>query len=121
MTRSPSAAAVGPNGVGPWQNEEARSSIDRRIRNRRFRVIPVLLPGHTDEPRTMPPFLRRYAACDLRAGLDDHHEFARLLAGIHACGHHIRGDVEPAMARFRASGENGLPPAGSPLAVVRTI
>jgi hypothetical protein len=49
-------------------------------------VIPVLLPGHTVNPRTMPPFLGRYAACDLRTGLDSNHEFTRLLAGVHACG-----------------------------------
>lgn len=92
MTHSMSCLVLlGANGLGSWQSEEARSSIEQRVHNRRFRMIPVLLPGHTGEPRAMPPFLRRYAACDLRAGLDNHHEFARLLAGIHACGRPVSG------------------------------
>jgi hypothetical protein len=41
---------VGPSGTGPWQNEEMRAAIQRRVEERRagecpFRVIPVLLPG----------------------------------------------------------------------------
>ena len=41
------AVFVGPSGFGPWQNEEMRAAIDRRVRDtgRDFRVIPVLLPG----------------------------------------------------------------------------
>src|SRR5262245_26690564 len=36
---------VGPGGIGPWQHEEMRVAIDRRVTRRDFRVIPVLLPG----------------------------------------------------------------------------
>jgi len=41
------AVFVGPSGFGPWQSEEMRAAIDQRVRDsgRRFRVIPVLLPG----------------------------------------------------------------------------
>jgi hypothetical protein len=41
------AVFVGLSGFGPWQNEEMRAAIDQRVRDsgRRFRVIPVLLPG----------------------------------------------------------------------------
>ena len=41
------AVFVGPSGLGPWQNEEMRSAIDRRVADSagRLRVIPVLLPG----------------------------------------------------------------------------
>lgn len=41
------AVFVGPSGFGPWQNEEMHAAIDRRVRasDRRFRIIPVLLPG----------------------------------------------------------------------------
>jgi hypothetical protein len=28
--------------VGPWQNEEMRAALAKRVRNRSFRVIPVL-------------------------------------------------------------------------------
>ena len=41
------AVFVGPEGLGPWQKEEMRVAINRRVRDneQRFRVIPVLLPG----------------------------------------------------------------------------
>jgi hypothetical protein len=44
------AVFVGPSGTGPWQNEEMRAAIQRRVEEGRggerpFRVIPVLLPG----------------------------------------------------------------------------
>jgi hypothetical protein len=44
------AVFVGPSGTGPWQHEEMRVAIERRVDARRagerpFRVIPVLLPG----------------------------------------------------------------------------
>src|SRR6266508_211673 len=41
------AVFIGPSGTGPWQNEEMRTAIDRRVSesNGHFRVIPVLLPG----------------------------------------------------------------------------
>jgi len=97
MTHSMSCLVLfGSAGLGPWQGEEARSSIDQRVRNHRFRVIPVLLPGHSGQAHTMPLFLRRYAACNLRAGLDSDHEFAQLLASIHACGRLATADPEPA-------------------------
>jgi hypothetical protein len=41
------AVFVGPEGLGPWQTEEMRLAINRRVCDsaQRFRVIPVLLPG----------------------------------------------------------------------------
>ena len=44
------AVFLGPKGLGAWQNEEMRSALATRVRNRSFRVIPVLLPG-SFEPR----------------------------------------------------------------------
>ena len=32
---------IGPSGIGPWQNEEMRASIDRRVGKGDFRVVPV--------------------------------------------------------------------------------
>ena len=43
--------------LGPWQNEEMRTALARRVKNRSYRVIPVLLPGGAE------------------AGLDDLSEF----------------------------------------------
>lgn len=77
------AVFIGPSGLGPWQNEEMRSALDRRVHDQSFRVIPVLLPG--DDPKamvTLPSFLSRLTYVDFRAGLDDQEAFHRLLAGI---------------------------------------
>jgi TIR domain len=38
------AVFLGPKGLGAWQNEEMREALDDRVRNKSFRVIPVLLP-----------------------------------------------------------------------------
>jgi len=77
------AVFLGPNGLGPWQNEEMRSALDRRVRDQSFRVIPVLLPGDAPTaPVTLPSFLSRLTYVDFRAGLDDHDAFSRLLTGI---------------------------------------
>ena len=54
------AVFVGTSDFGPWQNEEMRASIDRRVRDsgRLFRVIPVLLPGAKRAERSsLPTFL----------------------------------------------------------------
>ena len=54
------AVFVGLSGFGPWQNEEMRAAIDQRVRDsgRRFRVIPVLLPGaERAERSSLPTFL----------------------------------------------------------------
>jgi hypothetical protein len=39
------AVFLGPSKLGPWENEEMRVALDDRVRNKLFRVIPVLLPG----------------------------------------------------------------------------
>lgn len=77
------AVFVGPGGLGPWENEEMRVALERRARDPRFRVIPILLPGsdpqHTDR---MPPFLRRLTWVDLRAGAGDSRSLRPLVAAI---------------------------------------
>jgi len=75
--------AIGPAGIGPWQNEELRLAIDTRAREPDRRVIPVLLPGAEPE---LPPLLSRFAWVDFRNGLDDAHAFQRLLDGIQGRG-----------------------------------
>lgn len=77
------AVFLGPTGIGGWQNEEMRSALESRVRNKAFRVIPVLLPN-SFEPRReeLPRFLRRLTWVDFRMGLDDNNAFHRLMSGI---------------------------------------
>ena len=79
------AVFVGPSGIGPWQNEEMRAAIDKRVRDsgRRFRVIPVLLPGaERAERSSLPTFLVATTWVEFRASLDDADAFHRLVCGI---------------------------------------
>jgi hypothetical protein len=79
------AVFVGPSGLGPWQNEEMRAAIDRRVREsgRRFRVIPVLLPGaERAERSSLPTFLAATTWAEFRDSLDDADGFHRLVCGI---------------------------------------
>ena len=56
------AVFVGPNGVGPWQNQEMRAFLSEFI-DRQCPVIPVLLPGAAAPE--LPIFLRRMTWVDL--------------------------------------------------------
>jgi len=77
------AVFLGPEGLGPWENEEMRVALNQRIRDPDFRVIPVLLPNaHMPERGRLPPFLARLTWVDFRAGLDDADAFHRLVCGI---------------------------------------
>lgn len=77
------AVFLGPKGVGSWENEEMRSALDARTRNRLFRAIPVLLPGsRIPEHRRLPRFLSLLTWVDFRGGLDDEQALHRLLSGI---------------------------------------
>jgi hypothetical protein len=79
------AVFVGPSGLGPWQNEEMRAAIDQRVRDsgRRFRVIPVLLPGaERAERSSLPTFLAATTWVEFRDALDDADAFHRLVCGI---------------------------------------
>ena len=77
------AVFLGPSGLGPWENEEMRDALDQRVRNKSFRVIPVLLPGaDPKDETTLPRFLRRLTWVDFRQGLEDKEAFHRLICGI---------------------------------------
>ena len=79
------AVFVGPGNFGPWQNEEMRVAIDRRVRDsqRRFHVIPVLLPGATRAERSsLPTFLAATTWAEFHNSLDDPEAFHRLVCGI---------------------------------------
>jgi hypothetical protein len=56
------AVFLGPKGFGGWHHEEMRSALNQRVsqRERKFRVVPVLLPGAVMPERSkLPPFLTR--------------------------------------------------------------
>jgi hypothetical protein len=77
------AVFLGPNGIGPWENEEMRSAIDERVRDKSRRVIPVLLPGASvPQSQSLPRFLRRLTWVDFGRGVDDAETFQSLVAGI---------------------------------------
>ncbi len=98
------AVLVGPGEIGPWQHEEMRVAIDRRVADGggAFRVIPVLLPGAERPQRSkLPSFLVATTWVEFRRTLDDAEALRRLLCGI-------RG-VEPGPGAGLASDE-GRPP-----------
>ncbi len=86
------AVFLGPDGIGPWQNEEMRSALDERVQDSDFRVIPVLLDGAPNPERDqLPRFLRRLTWVDFRSGTRAHN-LHRLIAGIRGIA---PGDGEP--------------------------
>ncbi|MGO9597505.1 MAG: tetratricopeptide repeat protein [Isosphaeraceae bacterium] len=79
------AVFIGPGGLGPWQNEEMRAAIARRVGEKegQFRVIPVLLPGmERPERGRLPAFLTATTWVEFRHSLDDEETYRRLLCGI---------------------------------------
>ncbi|MGA2147661.1 MAG: toll/interleukin-1 receptor domain-containing protein [Bryobacteraceae bacterium] len=79
------AVLVGRSAIGPWQNEEMRAAIQRRVANTQgqFRVIPVLLPGAMKNGKdSLPPFLITATWVEFSDGLGDRDAFHRLVAGI---------------------------------------
>ena len=97
------AVLVGPSGFGPWQNEEMRAALDRRVKRRDFRVIPVLLPGVPEDTiARLPEFLSRLTAVDLRSGLDGD-AFEGLVAAVRG---ESPGDPRNPFSRGRRSWEH---------------
>ena len=76
---------VGPSGLGPWQNEEMRAAISRRVsdKSRKFGVIPVVLPGaHRDQRSRLPTFLVAATWVEFKQSLEDEDAYHRLKCGI---------------------------------------
>jgi hypothetical protein len=71
----------GSSGLGPWQHQEMRAALERRIKERGYRVIPVLLPA-CRPPENMPAFLRNLKWVDFRQGLGNPGEFNYLVKAI---------------------------------------
>jgi len=77
------AVFIGTRGIGPWEHEEMRVAIDRRVGDRDFRVIPVLLPGARRGDRgRLPSFLTRATWVEFRQELEEQRVLTRLVAGI---------------------------------------
>lgn len=67
----PSAAVfLGPNGRGPWQQQELNALIAQFVR-RRCPVIPVILPGCSSNLPEIPPFLAAMTWVDFRVSTPD--------------------------------------------------
>ena len=83
---------IGQGGVGPWQHEEMRAAVDRRVKERvDFRVIPVFLPG-APKDNQLPSFLLASTSVRFEKA-DDEQALAQLIAGIQ--GHPPGLDVSP--------------------------
>jgi hypothetical protein len=76
---------LGPSGLGPWQVGELQVAIGRRVRDRDFHVLPVLLPG-AERPRRGEvahlEFLLNASWVEFLETLDEEGVFRRLLWGI---------------------------------------
>jgi hypothetical protein len=84
------AVIIGPQGMGPWHNEQMRIAIDDAVRQGKG-VIPVLLPGA--DPERINPFLKRRTWVDFRGGLENEAAFQLLLAGIRGQAPFEAGDL----------------------------
>ena len=78
------AIFLGPKGQGPWQHEEMRMAIDRRVTHQDVHIIPVLLPGSERPERSeLPAFLTRTTWVEFQRSVEDEKEvFHRLVCGI---------------------------------------
>ena len=82
------AVIIGPHGSGRWQKMEYAAALQRYVEDpesetrRRVRLIPILLPGVSNDPE-LPTFLRGFNHVDLRqGGLEDRDQIRRLVAAI---------------------------------------
>jgi energy-coupling factor transporter ATP-binding protein EcfA2 len=76
---------LGPNGIGPWQNEEMRAAIEERVSSETIRVVPVLLPGamRPQKESEIPRFLRRVTWVRFKEKWEDPQALHLLVCGIH--------------------------------------
>ena len=101
------AVFIGPSGIGSWENPEMEIALDIRVKDRKRRVIPVLLPGAPDNTSLkLPSFLRLLTWVDFRGGLDDKTALYLLYCGIKGLA---PGDSGRAV-ELRFSVEKRIPP-----------
>lgn len=63
-----------------WQRLEMRQALERSTRDRRYRIVPVLLPGA--DPQRIPAVLSAYQSIDLRTNVDDRTAVNRLVTSL---------------------------------------
>ena len=74
---------LGPNGMGDWGNEEMRIALDKRLDNRDFRIIPVLLPNVAfPNSNQLPKFLKQLQWVEFKS-VNDESALHRLKSGIY--------------------------------------
>ncbi|MCW9032721.1 MAG: TIR domain-containing protein [Rhodospirillales bacterium] len=74
---------ISSSGIGPWHNEEMRVFLEKRVRDNAKRVIPILLPGTSEETvQSLPSFLSRMHYVDFRPGVASVNGFRSLISGI---------------------------------------
>jgi hypothetical protein len=78
------AVFIGADGIGPWQNAELEAFI-RQFVAHSYPVMPVILPGHTGEPR-LPALLTGCQTVDFRQL--EPNPLAQLVRGITGTQHH---------------------------------
>jgi hypothetical protein len=71
----------GPAGAGRWEEPEIQAALDEGAR-RNKRVIPVLLPGASQDQIESRLFLRQHTWVEFKGGLDDREAIERLVWGI---------------------------------------
>jgi hypothetical protein len=84
MNRSGSAAIfIGAGESGEWRNHEVRLALNRETRDKKFRIVPVLLPGaRYSGQEDLEALLAAFQWADLRQGIEDEEGFRRLACGI---------------------------------------
>ena len=79
------AVFIGKAGIGPWQHEEMRAAVARRVESNGvpFRVIPVLLPeAHRPVRSKLPNFLVATTWVEFGDGLRDPAALHALICGV---------------------------------------
>ncbi|MEM7538229.1 MAG: TIR domain-containing protein, partial [Chloroflexota bacterium] len=86
------AVFIGSSGIGSWANEQMRVAIQRRVDQRDFRVIPVLLPGASRGQRGhLPAFLTQTVWVEFQEDLKEEDAFLDLIAGVRGTPRGRRG------------------------------
>jgi hypothetical protein len=75
---------LGPNDIGPWQNEEMRSALEERVSQKTIRVLLVILPGarRPGKESKLPRFLRRLTWVVFQDKWQEEDALHRLVCGI---------------------------------------